>query len=243
MKKILIVTLLVETSPQALPLGAACIASALKADFEIAKACSVKLLDFSSEDFKEESPSKTIAEAIIKEKPDYAGFSIFIWNHESLAEAATLVKKNMPDVTLFCGGPEVTANPENFKGLFDYVISGEGESQCVKLIRKLCGIKENSSEKNESAYCPALVSPYLDGTLDPEKYAGALWELARGCPFRCSYCFESKGEKKIVHFPEDRLKRELDLFRKKKIKQIWVLDPTYNADKKRAAAILENKSS
>jgi radical SAM superfamily enzyme YgiQ (UPF0313 family) len=56
-----------------------------------------------------------------------------------------------------------------------------------------------------------LTSPYLDGTLDLSKYEGALWELARGCPFKCSYCYESKGEKKVRLLPMERIEKELKL--------------------------------
>lgn len=82
-------------------------------------------------------------------------------------------------------------------------------------------------------------SPYLDGTLDVGKYGGALWELARGCPFKCSYCYESKGEKKIAYFPMERLEKEIELFAKKNISQVFVLDPTYNASKERAIKMLK----
>ena len=82
-------------------------------------------------------------------------------------------------------------------------------------------------------------SPYLDGTLDVSKYGGALWELARGCPFKCSYCYESKGEKKIAYFPMERLEKEIELFAKKNISQVFVLDPTYNASKERAIKMLK----
>ncbi|MBR4599011.1 MAG: radical SAM protein, partial [Treponema sp.] len=82
-------------------------------------------------------------------------------------------------------------------------------------------------------------SPYLDGTLDVAKYGGALWELARGCPFKCSYCYESKGEKKIAYFPMERLEKEIELFAKKNISQVFVLDPTYNASKERAINMLK----
>ena len=84
-----------------------------------------------------------------------------------------------------------------------------------------------------------LTSPYLDKTLNPKKYDGALWELARGCPFKCSYCYESKGDKKVEYFSLDRIKNELDIFVKNDIKQIFVLDPTYNVDKSRAIKLLD----
>ena len=81
------------------------------------------------------------------------------------------------------------------------------------------GVYTSSIERNmNSARCRAfppelntLSSPYLDGTLDPAEYGGALWELARGCPFKCSYCYESKGEKKIQYFPMERIEKELEL--------------------------------
>ena len=66
-----------------------------------------------------------------------------------------------------------------------------------------------------------------------------MWELARGCPFKCSYCYESKGDKKVEYFSFDRIKEELDLFVKNDIKQIFVLDPTYNVDKNRAIKLLD----
>ncbi len=83
-----------------------------------------------------------------------------------------------------------------------------------------------------------ISSPYLDGSLDVAEYGGALWELARGCPFKCSYCYESRGEKKVRYFPRERLEKEIELFAGKKIAQVFVLDPTYNCDKKRAVDII-----
>ena len=106
---------------------------------------------------------------------------------------------------------------------------------------------ENPSSVGQSTpiirACPLppdlTASPYLDGTLDVSKYGGALWELARGCPFKCSYCYESKGEKKIAYFPMERLEKEIELFAKKNISQVFVLDPTYNASKERAIKMLK----
>ena len=66
-----------------------------------------------------------------------------------------------------------------------------------------------------------------------------MWELARGCPFKCSYCYESKGEQKVSMFPASRIEQELDLFAKLKVPQVFVLDPTYNANKQRALELLK----
>ena len=273
-KTIICTTVLVETSPQAMPLGAACIASAIKAN-EKFKDSSVKLIDFSREDKEyvkafslgEKEAAKMIARKIAEEKPFAVCFSVYVWNHTILDETADELKKILPNVVCIAGGPEVTANPKNFVN-FDYTIAGQGEIAVPALLESLidsdeksnvqipgiyCSIKnslenksETESENNENVVkravpcSPELTpSPYLDGTLDPAKYGGALWELARGCPFKCSYCYESKGEKKIAYFPMERLEKEIELFAKKKIAQVFVLDPTYNASKERALKMLK----
>ena len=308
-KKIICTTVLVETSPQAMPLGAACVASALKADERLRAISpfSVELLDFSREDadFRraveeggEREAARRAAEKIAAQNPFAVCFSVYVWNHSILDECAGFLKEFLPNCATVAGGPEVTADPLNFRN-FDYTVAGQGEIAVPELLEKLfSGITdfsipgvfrksavesavveqrrnieagesgklkrggefskrvENSVQKRQevsmnstSAKNPQILravpcrpedtpSPYLDGTLDPAKYGGALWELARGCPFKCSYCYESKGEKKISYFPMERLERELELFARKKIAQVFVLDPTYNANKARAVQML-----
>lgn len=248
-------TVLVEKSPQALPLGAACISSAINHD-EISKnLCNSKLICFSLEDKElqnknEQEQAEFIAQRLLQNLPDdtknpsIVCFSVFVWNKNLLEKAASILKEK--NITTIAGGPEITAHPFE-KGVFDFIITGEGEYKVPKLISKIINkdvpadeIFEN--EKNdfsETASLENLSSVYLDGTLDPGEYGGALWELARGCPFKCSYCYESKGEKKVRYFPMERIEKELDLFAAKKVSQVFVLDPTYNIDKARALHILQ----
>ena len=83
-----------------------------------------------------------------------------------------------------------------------------------------------------------LPSPYLDGSLDPSAYPGMLWELSRGCPFRCDFCFESRGTSGIRRVPMARVKAELLHFEACGVSQVFVLDPTFNFDQRQAKAIL-----
>ena len=69
-------------------------------------------------------------------------------------------------------------------------------------------------------------------------YRGALWELARGCPYSCAYCYESKGEKKVRTIPLGRLEKELERFVERGTERVFVLDPTYNASRDRALSLL-----
>ncbi len=243
-------TLLIEKSPQALPLGAACIATAIKNWPGLKDNVKVQLKAFSIEDddFKmlddTDKRAAFIAEKIweiAKGRESSEGlivcFSCFVWNVEILRRAATLLKAK--GAVTIAGGPEITAHPSFYKD-FDYTVSGEGEITVPSLVMQILN-KSNKSDKVIISQSPDLAlvhSPYLDGIIDPAEYEGALWELARGCPYKCSYCYESKGAKTVRLFPMDRIKAELELFSKKKVPQVFVLDPTYNINKKRALELL-----
>ncbi|MBT3191666.1 MAG: radical SAM protein [Verrucomicrobia bacterium] len=86
----------------------------------------------------------------------------------------------------------------------------------------------------------ALPSPYLDRTLELGDYDGVLWELSRGCPFSCDFCYESRGAAGIRRFPMDRVLDELRLFDAAGVEQVFVLDPTFNYDKAMAKRILKH---
>ncbi|MBE6350024.1 MAG: radical SAM protein [Spirochaetaceae bacterium] len=245
-EKILVVTALVETSPQAIPLGAACIVSAIN-NSNLHNQYEAELFSFSLQDIQQSSEKEQLAalgQALLAKNPSFVCFSVFVWNYDFLARIATQIKKERPSITLIAGGPEITAQlylKEKHHSLFevfDYAIAGSGEGAIVSLLENL----PNQVKKTfyTSPYdVEKLPSPYLDKSLDPKLYSGALWELARGCPFKCSYCYESKSEEKVVFFPLERIKKELDFFVEKKVPQIFVLDPTYNGNKERALEILQ----
>ena len=238
-------TLLIEKSPQALPLGAACIASAVKNCPELFDFVDVSLEAFCLEDkafsgLGEEKAGEYIADVLYKKCGERSGaifcFSCFVWNVGILQSASKLLREKK--CICIAGGPEITAHPSYYKE-FNYTVSGEGEVSVPRLIKKI--IQSQKSDKviiSQNPNLELIHSPYLDGIIDPAEYGGALWELARGCPFKCSYCYESKGEKTVRLFPMERIKAELDFFARKKVPQVFVLDPTYNVNKKRAVELL-----
>lgn len=265
-KGVICTTLLVETSPQALPLGAACISSAINhfpPQAEGVQICS-QLVSFSLEqpEIKKAGTAGTADTAIIIEQkaaviagellktikaqeaagiePFAVCFSVFVWNRFIMEETARQLVKACPNICLVAGGPEVTASPASFTA-FNYCVTGQGEETVPRLLWQLAaGSKPAEKIIHSSApSCDTLPSCWLDGTLDPEQYGGGvLWELARGCPFKCSYCYESKGEKKVRYLPMSRIEKEIDLFARKNVRQVFVLDPTYNAQKERALQML-----
>ena len=244
MTRIICTTLLVEKSPQALPLGAACVASAIKNYSPLEKECSVKLISFSREDDdiqklkNDEAKAELLASKLLKEAPQIVCMSVFVWNRTIFELCAEILRKK--GIIIIAGGPEITAHPEVFEKSFDYTVTGEGEIKVPRLIESILFNKPYTPESfPKSIDLSQFQSPYLDGTIDPTEFGGALWELARGCPFKCSYCYESKGEKTVRLFPQERIDKELELFAQKKVPQVFVLDPTYNANKERALALLK----
>ena len=142
-------TLLIEKSPQALPLGAACIASAIKNSSETKELCKVSLKAFSleddeikniSENLSGQNKLKAISEYISDEllkltngRKAIICISTFVWNVEILKETAIILKKH--GCICIAGGPEITAHPSFYKE-FDYSVSGEGE---LSLAHQQCG--------------------------------------------------------------------------------------------------------
>lgn len=253
---VIIVSLQVQTSFQAVPLGAACVVSALRSDEALSSRASIRLADWSLEE--SEFTGKTPAESgsIIARRirelcgsptvRALVGFSMYVWNRPVMTEAALALRAMVPGVALFAGGPEATASPGQIEP-FDCLVRGEGESASREIVRLFLdgkpyppALREGGRSPAES--CAMLPSPWLDGTLDDcrsvRECKGALWELSRGCPYSCSYCYESKGEKKVRAIPLDRLERELDHFAGIGIERVFVLDPTYNASRERALSLL-----
>ena len=250
-------TIPAEISPQALPLGAASIAAAINKSFTekpLAPAASVeaRLVSIPPEfHLSQEEQAQAIAAQLLELQPAALCFSLFVWNRTVLARVAAIIQEKVPEIPLIAGGPEVTAGAAD-NDPFHYLVSGEGDEAVPNLLRQLLQ-KDASVANGSNADChpprkifspranqEKLPSPYLTGVLKPAEYQnGALWELARGCPFKCAYCYESKGEKTVAYFPMERIRQELDFFAKEKVRQIFVLDPTYNAKKERAVEILK----
>jgi len=182
---------------------------------------------------------------------DVAGLSVYLWNRGWMDTFALTLKARNPSLHLFAGGPEATANPASFDlGLYDFLILGEGEETVIQALKH---IKEGKiprlpgvlSRTNAFGIAPSprldlLSSPLLSGLADPFLSPGAsvLWEMTRGCPFHCSFCFESRGERSVRHFSFERLEAELDYLVAHEAGEVYVLDPTFNMDKKRTLAIL-----
>jgi len=235
---LVLVAIHLEISPRAVPLGPAMLASVLRRTH--GDALAVRVLDL----YLDQDP-QACADRILEGAPAWVGFSMYLWNRDRTLAIARLLKARRPDLTVFAGGAEATADPDGVLAdpAMDLVLPGEGEELILVAVDGfLRGLApaaiQASLRPGPVADLATLPSPYLDGTLDPSRYTGQLWELSRGCPFKCDFCFESRGSSGVRRIPMARLEAELRLFEARRVDQIFVLDPTFNFDRVRAKEVL-----
>ncbi|MCP3175741.1 DUF4080 domain-containing protein [Desulfuromonas sp. KJ2020] len=244
---IVLPTLHVRRSAQAVPLAAACLAAALPASLRSA----THLPDF----FPDQSDEDILA-GILAFAPDLVAFPIYVWNRRRLTQLARQLKQRRPALRLVAGGPEATADAAAIlaEGIFDALVCGEGEIPFAHLLTAWQDSEAATPRagilfKNQQApaVCETnagpesldeLTSPWLTGTLVPQTGQGVLWETSRGCPFGCDFCFDARGHHGVRPVSFERLRAELDLFVRQGVSQVWVLDSTFNYPPERGKMLL-----
>lgn len=242
----LIVTQHLRPSAQAVPLAAACLCAALPD--ELRRQTDIVNL------YPDMEPEQTCRQ-LLSCQPDIIGFSISVWNRVAMLALARQLRSLRPQLFLIAGGPETAGNCRQLieEGQLDGVIRGEGEVAFASLLntlhqgRLMAGIDgfvsaATAASQPPPATCPNLddlPSPWLTGILPLEAGGGVLWEVARGCHFNCSFCYDAKGHQGVRPFPVKRLRRELKLFAQAEIAQIWILDSTFNAPARRGHQLLQ----
>lgn len=194
-----------------------------------------------------------ILQDIYKKKPDLIAFSCYIWNIRHIRELVRELRKVLPEVPIWLGGPEASYDAEGL--LKNYpevtgVLVGEGEESFYQLCRFYNGKLESLDEVNGIAYRKEekiVVKPYaFVKDLSSLKFAYEdfrdfehkiiYYESSRGCPFSCSYCLSSID--KSVRFRSlEQVKKELQIFIDAKVPQVKFVDRTFNCKVSHAMAI------
>lgn len=186
---------------------------------------------------------------IYGQSPDIIGLSAYIWNIEHVIKIAGTVKKLLPSCMIVLGGPEVSF--DDSLGAYpyaDYVIQGVGEVAFAELINSI--IAGNAPDNRiitgssrsfcdfPSPFTPAYFSSFESDRMTSIKNQLIYYESSRGCPYNCAYCL-SCATQGVHYLPLERVKAELNLLLSHGAKCIKFVDRTFNADKDRAAEILE----
>lgn len=196
-----------------------------------------------------------ILQDIYKRKPDVIGFSCYIWNISYVKMILADIKKVLPDVKIWTGGPEVSYHGEAFlkeEPAVDLVMMGEGEITFAHFLKALL-------EGEDLKQVPGLMVRNADGTFTDTGFRQVMdmsqipfpyafmdmkelehriiyYESSRGCPFSCAYCLSSI-DKKLRFRSLDLVLPELEWFLQAKVPQVKFVDRTFNCKKSHAMAI------
>lgn len=189
-----------------------------------------------------------ILKDIYLEQPDVVCFSCYIWNISFVRELVPDLKKILPQVEFWAGGPEISYDAVEFlkkNPAFFGVMVGEGEETFHELAgyyieRKpetLSGIRgvafrdENKGRDIVHTGWRELMDlskvPFAYSNLTEFKNRIIYYESSRGCPFSCSYCLSSI-DKKLRFRDIELVKKELQFFIDNKVPQVKFVDRTFN---------------
>ena len=97
------------------------------------KGIDVEIAEYTINNYAEE-----IMADIYRKKPDFLGFSCYIWNISYVTDIAKELHKVLPNIAIWFGGPEVSYESENYLKEHTYVdgiMIGEGEETLCELVR------------------------------------------------------------------------------------------------------------
>lgn len=204
---------------------------------------------------------------IYRKKPDFIGFSCYLWNLGMVKKLSRELRKLLPEVLLWLGGPEVSYDPEEIlKELpcIDGIMCGEGEETFYELLgyymeqkgtlRDIKGICCRSREKGMafSAGEAVAAETFIRTPLRQEMDMNALpfpYEELKDLENKIIYYESCRGcpyscsyclssEKKKVRFRDmDKVKEELSFFLKARVPQVKFVDRTFNCNHGHAMAI------
>ena len=196
-----------------------------------------------------------ILQDIYKRKPDVIGFSCYIWNISYVKMILADIKKVLPDVKIWAGGPEVSYHAEAFlkeEPAVDLVMMGEGEITFAHFLKALLegeALKQVPGlmlRNDDGTFTDTGFRQVMDMSQFPFPYAFMdmkelehriiYYESSRGCPFSCAYCLSSI-DKKLRFRSLDLVLPELEWFLQAKVPQVKFVDRTFNCKKSHAMAI------
>jgi len=235
-----------HTGTATLPLASACLASMLENRFPGLVNCPIL-------EPAPGFPIKDTADEILSMKPDLIALTLYSWSRVDLLSlsAALLNASDSNCPPIIAGGPEVTADPLSIQNhpSINLAVSGEGEKAISAIVEKLLPLPpENHGTALDEFPAPYsrpgteklddLPSPWDAAALKGRQYEDTVWELTRGCPFNCHFCFESKGSNRVRHKSLSRASEELKQLQERGTGNVFLLDPTFNASPERAKELL-----
>ena len=196
-----------------------------------------------------------LAAAVAESEPDVIAATFWLFTHQMQIEVLSRAVQLLDDVKVVCGGPEFLGNNEDFLRRYPFVhavVRGEGE---VALPKYLASIAASSMWSNIEGLCWLEDGRYNDNGIArvsdfaalkyPEESSFFSWdkpfvqlETTRGCFNTCAFCV-SGGEKPVRSQSLEQVAARLKNICEHGIRDVRVLDRTFNYDIARACAMLD----
>ena len=140
-------------------------------------------------------------ESIRTYAPNIIGFNIYTGNHIQTFEAIDKIKEEFPTIEIILGGPHATYFPSDSIEHADYVVMSEG-------FRAFRRILLGEADKGIIPFSKTEKFPFPDRerlyTEYPEYGTSRIKSVIgmTGCPYRCTYCYNSSRPEDIKTTPE-----------------------------------------
>lgn len=197
-------------------------------------------------------------------QPDLVGLSAMAWQYDTCIRLIKLIKHLLPQVRIVIGGYHATLMSEEIAVAdearwIDFMIRGEGEEACRRLVNALDGRDRISDipslsykENNAFVHNPRAENIDLSGLKLPIRDKRRLtWgyhilyskielmETSRGCTRNCNYCsMKHMYGRSFRTFPIGRVLADLDdIYYKRKTRWVFIVDDNLVLDPKRVISL------
>lgn len=197
----------------------------------------------------------TAVDAIYAQHPDIVAATAWLFTHEHLQHIIARVKALLPQTTIILGGPEFLGDNEAYlhhHPEVDCVLRGEGEESFAQWLEEwnipetwnnivgLCYIYKGIYHDNGIARVKDFTSLH-----SPEESTLFTWgkpfiqlEATRGCFNTCAFCVSGMGDP-IRTLPLENIRQRLNHIREQGIRDVRILDRTFNYHPRHAIALLK----
>lgn len=189
---------------------------------------------------------------LLETKPDVIAYTAWLFTHDVLLKILSRYKRLCPDVVIIGGGPEYLGDNRDYLStntFIDFVVRGEGEEVFYQWLSS-----DKSQRHNIKGLCYIDNGQYIDNGLAKVEHYQALkfpedstffdWdkpfiqiESTRGCFNSCAFCV-SGADKPVRSLSIDVLRERLKKAQEKGIRDIRLLDRTFNGAGSRAVELL-----
>ena len=190
---------------------------------------------------------------IAQNSPDVLCAPAYLFNRDVLLDVLCRMKVLLPDCKVVVGGPECLGQGAaailRDCDAIDYVCQGDGESGMPPLLDALAHggsvqtlpqiVTRAAGSVNPPATCfdfPKGIFPCMDEFFDVSRPFVQV-ETSRGCPNSCIFCTSANSH--VRYKSLDDVRAELNMRRSKGVREIRLLDRTFNMPPHRATALLK----